>query len=139
MRSCSFLRLTPGSAPQVDIFKERILVSSIRAYFPDYEGDDTDYNAAREYFKARFTRLNRSQSKEICATFSSLQPKILADVELDSLQTLITRRLSTRTSSEFVVAALPRARRELTHIALQVVMASVYDIIVTRNLNDIIL
>lgn len=51
---------------KVDVFKERILVSSIRAYFPDYEGDDTDYNAAREYFKARFTRLNRSQSKEIC-------------------------------------------------------------------------
>lgn len=58
---------------------------------------------------------------------------------LHLLQTLITRRLSTRTSSEFVVAALPRARRKLTHIALQVVMASVYDIIVTRNLNDIIL
>ncbi|KAL8286967.1 hypothetical protein RQP46_003973 [Phenoliferia psychrophenolica] len=84
---------------KVDIFKERILVSSVRAYFPDYEGDDTDYNAAREYFKSRFTRLNRSQSKEIYTNYT----------------TAIDTNL------------------------IKVVMASVYDIIVTRNLNDIIL
>ncbi|KAM0746666.1 putative Gpa2-guanine nucleotide-binding protein alpha-2 subunit [Meredithblackwellia eburnea MCA 4105] len=84
---------------KVDIFKERILVSPIRAYFPDYEGDDTDYNAAREYFKARFTRLNRSQSKEIYTNYT----------------TAIDTNL------------------------IRVVMASVYDIIVTRNLNEIIL
>ncbi|KAI5478198.1 G protein alpha subunit [Pseudohyphozyma bogoriensis] len=84
---------------KVDVFKERILVSSIKNYFPDYEGDDTDYNAAREYFKMRFTRLNRSQSKEIYTNYT----------------TAIDTNL------------------------IRVVMASVYDIIVTRNLNDIIL
>lgn len=84
---------------KVDVFKERILVSSIKAYFPDYEGDDNDYNSAREYFKLRFTRLNRSQSKEIYANYT----------------TAIDTKL------------------------IKVVMASVYDIIVTRNLNDIIL
>ena len=51
---------------QVDIFKSRILISRISKYFPDYEGDYGDYNAAKEYFKLRFTRLNRSQNKEIC-------------------------------------------------------------------------
>ncbi|ORY41191.1 guanine nucleotide-binding protein alpha-2 subunit [Leucosporidium creatinivorum] len=84
---------------KVDIFKERILVSSIKSYFPDYTGDDTDYNAAREYFKARFTRLNRSQSKEIYANYTT------------AIDTNLVR----------------------------VVMASVYDIVLTRNLNEIIL
>ena len=50
----------------MDIFKSRILISRISKYFPDYEGDFGDYNAAKEYFKLRFTKLNRSQNKEIC-------------------------------------------------------------------------
>lgn len=51
---------------KVDIFKTRILVSNISRYFPDYTQGDTDFNAAREYFKLKFTKLNRSQKKEIC-------------------------------------------------------------------------
>ena len=54
----------------MDIFKSRILISRISKYFPDYEGDFGDYNAAKEYFKLRFTKLNRSQNKEICSSFS---------------------------------------------------------------------
>ncbi|KAK4703274.1 hypothetical protein P7C70_g2946, partial [Phenoliferia sp. Uapishka_3] len=103
---------------KVDIFKERILVSSIRAYFPDYEGDDTDYNAAREYFKARFTRLNRSQSKEICALSSRETSFLLTD-------------LNARTDTNYTTA--------IDTNLIKVVMASVYDIIVTRNMNDILL
>lgn len=48
-----------------------ILVSSIKKYFPSYEGDDTDYSAAREYFKLRFTKLNRSQNKEIYSNYTT--------------------------------------------------------------------
>lgn len=50
---------------KLDIFKEKLLYSPVRRYFPDYTGKDEDYNAAREYFKQRFLRLNRSPSKEI--------------------------------------------------------------------------
>jgi len=84
---------------KVDILKEKILHSPIKRYFSDYEGDDTDYNAAREYFKARFMRLNRSKSKEVYTHFTTA-----IDTSL-----------------------------------LRVVMASVTDIIITRNLQQIVL
>ena len=116
---------------QVDIFKERILVSSVRAQFPDYQGalatlflhaecscsyagDDSDYNAARDYFKGRFTRLNRSQSKEIC------------EHRLSSSRHLLNRYLADTNYTTAIDTNLMR-----------VVMASVTDIIVTRSLNEI--
>jgi len=49
---------------QTDLFKQRLFVSPITKHFPDYAGDATDYNAARAYFQRRFTKLNRSPSKE---------------------------------------------------------------------------
>ncbi|BGP17593.1 hypothetical protein JCM10213_001242 [Rhodosporidiobolus nylandii] len=84
---------------KVDIFKERILLSSIKAHFSDYIGDDTDFHAAKEFFKGRFTRLNRSQSKEIYCHYTTA-----IDTSL-----------------------------------IKVVMTSVYDIILNRNLNDFML
>ncbi|GAA5908752.1 hypothetical protein JCM6882_008196 [Rhodosporidiobolus microsporus] len=84
---------------KVDVFKERILLSPIKAHFPDYLGDDTDYNTAKEFFKDRFTKLNRSSSKEIYCHFTTA-----IDTSL-----------------------------------VKVVMTSVYDIILNRNLNDFIL
>lgn len=84
---------------KTDLFKQKLFYSPISRYFPDYAGDDTDYEASRTYFKDRFVRLNRSSKKEIythytCATDTSL---------------------------------------------MRVVMASVTDIIITRNLQSIIL
>ncbi|EGG09074.1 heterotrimeric G-protein alpha subunit (G-alpha, GPA2) [Melampsora larici-populina 98AG31] len=84
---------------KTDLFKQKLFYSPISRYFPDYVGDDTDYEASRSYFKDRFVRLNRSSKKEIythytCATDTSL---------------------------------------------MRVVMASVTDIIITRNLQSIIL
>ncbi|KAH9466843.1 hypothetical protein MJO28_000545 [Puccinia striiformis f. sp. tritici] len=84
---------------KTDLFKQKLCYSPISKHFPDYQGDDTDYEAARSYFKDRFVRLNRSTKKEIythytCATDTSL---------------------------------------------MRVVMASVTDIIITRNLQSIIL
>ncbi|GAA5972024.1 hypothetical protein JCM11641_002461 [Rhodosporidiobolus odoratus] len=84
---------------KVDIFKERILLSSIKAHFPDYVGDDTNIHAAKEFFKGRFTRLNRSTSKEIYCHYTTA-----IDTDL-----------------------------------VKVVMTSVYDIILNRNLNEFIL
>ncbi|GAA5825152.1 hypothetical protein JCM11251_006121 [Rhodosporidiobolus azoricus] len=84
---------------KVDVFKERILLSPIKAHFPDYLGDDTDYNMAKEFFKERFVKLNRSPSEEIYCHFTTA-----IDTSL-----------------------------------VKVVMTSVYDIILNRNLNDFIL
>lgn len=107
---------------KVDIFRTKITYSSVKQYFPDYEGktvadsmpenivetnivtrcashplgDDTDFNGARTYFKQRFCRLNRSTTKEIYPSFTN----------------------ATDTS------------------LLKIVMASVTDIILTNNLRD---
>ena len=56
---------------KVDIFRTKIMYSSVKSYFPDYDGDDQDFNAARNYFKHRFCRLNRSQTKEIYPSFTN--------------------------------------------------------------------
>lgn len=49
---------------KTDVFKQRLVRSPLTRYFPDYDGDPADYNAARAYFQKRFARLNRSPSKE---------------------------------------------------------------------------
>lgn len=54
---------------QVDLFREKLGHASIKRYFADYDGDETDYNTARDYFKNRFVTLNRSRKKEVCESF----------------------------------------------------------------------
>ncbi|GJN90048.1 hypothetical protein Rhopal_003046-T1 [Rhodotorula paludigena] len=84
---------------KLDVFKERIFVSHVKAHFPDYIGPELDAQAAQEFFKSRFTRLNRSARKEIYTHYT----------------TAIDTNL------------------------VKVVMTSVYDIILKRNLQDFIL
>lgn len=55
---------------KVDIFKSQILISSINDYFPDYLGEQTDFVAAKEFFRKRFIKLNRNVGrKEVCKFF----------------------------------------------------------------------
>ncbi|KAH8795923.1 guanine nucleotide binding protein, alpha subunit [Flagelloscypha sp. PMI_526] len=42
---------------KVELFKERIMYSPIKNFFPDSEGPERDYIAGRDYFKKRFSRL----------------------------------------------------------------------------------
>ncbi|KAG2192886.1 hypothetical protein INT47_012517 [Mucor saturninus] len=43
---------------KIDIFKKKIQYSPIEEYFPDYKGHVQSYDAAKDYFKRRFQRLN---------------------------------------------------------------------------------
>ncbi|KAG0316436.1 hypothetical protein BGZ99_006918 [Dissophora globulifera] len=70
---------------KTDIFRQKIQHSSIKAYFPDYTGKDGDYNEAKEFFQARFMRLNRSELKQVYvhytdATDTNLLRNIMASV-----------------------------------------------------------
>lgn len=73
----------------MDIFRTKINTSSIKQYFPDYEGDDQDFNAARNYFKNRFIRLNRSQSKEIYPSFTNATDTSLLKIVMASVTDII--------------------------------------------------
>jgi hypothetical protein len=65
------------------------MTSSIKQYFPDYEGDDQDFNAARTYFKQRFIRLNRSQTKEIYPSFTNATDPTLLKIVMASVTDII--------------------------------------------------
>ncbi|CAG8454492.1 1661_t:CDS:2 [Dentiscutata heterogama] len=56
---------------KIDIFKEKIKISPINKYFPDYTGPSDDFKSTSHYFKRRFQRLNRSDSKEIYPHFTN--------------------------------------------------------------------
>ncbi|CAD7060769.1 unnamed protein product [Tilletia caries] len=74
---------------KVDIFRTKIMHSSIKHYFPDYAGDETDFNAARNYFKQRFCRLNRSPSKEIYPSFTNATDPTLLKTVMTSITDII--------------------------------------------------
>ncbi|KAF9088979.1 guanine nucleotide-binding protein subunit alpha [Mortierella sp. GBA35] len=54
---------------KIDRFKEKLPISPMRKYFPDYEGGD-DYDLASQYILQRFVNLNQSDTKQIYAHFT---------------------------------------------------------------------
>lgn len=54
---------------KIDRFKEKLNVSPMKNYFPDYEGGD-DYSAACDYILNRFVSLNQHEAKQIYTHFT---------------------------------------------------------------------
>lgn len=54
---------------KIDRFKEKLPVSPMKNYFPDYEGGD-DYAAACDYILNRFVSLNQHENKQIYTHFT---------------------------------------------------------------------
>ncbi|GAA5816427.1 hypothetical protein MFLAVUS_009956 [Mucor flavus] len=50
---------------KIDIFKEKILTSSVSKYFPDFKGDNSSFEETSNYFRKRFQRLNHNLSKSV--------------------------------------------------------------------------
>ncbi|KAI8093804.1 guanine nucleotide binding protein, alpha subunit [Halteromyces radiatus] len=66
---------------KMDIFKRKVLRSSINQYFPDYSGPTLDYLAGADYFRHRFESLNRNDKKQIYIHFTvATDTKLLAHV-----------------------------------------------------------
>lgn len=94
---------------KIDRFKEKLPVSPMKNYFPDYEGGD-DYAAACDYILNRFVSLNQHENKQIythftCATDTTQIRFVMAAVNgmpfvsqvdifpcANSLQILLSRR-----------------------------------------------
>ncbi|KAF9365746.1 guanine nucleotide-binding protein subunit alpha [Mortierella sp. NVP85] len=69
---------------KIDRFKEKLPISPMRNYFPDYEGGD-NYDEASEYILKRFVDLNMTDTKQIythftCATDTSQIRFVMAAV-----------------------------------------------------------
>ncbi|EHK99877.1 putative Guanine nucleotide-binding protein subunit alpha [Glarea lozoyensis 74030] len=54
---------------KIDRFKEKLPVSPMKNYFPDYEGGE-DYQAACDYILNRFVSLNQHETKQIYTHFT---------------------------------------------------------------------
>ncbi|KAL1924713.1 uncharacterized protein VTP21DRAFT_4367 [Calcarisporiella thermophila] len=54
---------------KIDLFKEKLPVSPLGKYFPDYQGGN-DYDAACEYLLDRFVSLNQSDTKQVYTHFT---------------------------------------------------------------------
>ncbi|EWC46595.1 guanine nucleotide-binding protein subunit alpha [Drechslerella stenobrocha 248] len=54
---------------KIDRFREKLPVSLMKNYFPDFEGGD-DYAAACDYILNRFVSLNQSETKQIYTHFT---------------------------------------------------------------------
>lgn len=48
---------------KTDLFKQKLLTTPVKKYFPDYTGEERNYNSAYQYFKESFVRLNRNSRK----------------------------------------------------------------------------
>src|ERR1700684_1143557 len=53
---------------KIDRFKEKLPISPMQNYFPDYEGG-ADYNSACDYILNRFVSLNQAEQKQIYTHF----------------------------------------------------------------------
>ena len=50
---------------KIDLFKAKLETSPISKYFPNYEGDCTNPDAASQFFQSQFLGLNRNPKKVI--------------------------------------------------------------------------
>ncbi|KAK9704366.1 guanine nucleotide-binding protein subunit alpha [Basidiobolus ranarum] len=76
---------------KIDIFKEKLQISQINRYFPDYEGG-SNYELACRYIMERFVALNHSDNKQIythftCATDTDQIKFVMAAVNDIIIQT----------------------------------------------------
>ncbi|TQS33135.1 hypothetical protein Golomagni_06529 [Golovinomyces magnicellulatus] len=88
---------------KIDRFKEKLPVSPMKNYFPDYEGGD-DYAAACDYILNRFVSLNQHETKQIythftCATDTTQIRFVMAAVNGKNEHSATTTRKLALTSS----------------------------------------
>ncbi|KAG0247510.1 hypothetical protein BG011_001370 [Mortierella polycephala] len=77
---------------KTDIFRQKIMHSSVKAYFPDYAGPEENYDEAKEFFRARFMRLNRSENKEVYVHYTDATDTNLLRNIMGSVNNIIISR-----------------------------------------------
>lgn len=81
---------------KIDLFKEKLVEKPVSEYFPDYTGENGDYNAASKYFANKFRSLNRTEDREIYVHFTNATDTNLLKITMQSVQdTIIQTNLST--------------------------------------------
>ncbi len=80
---------------KMDLFKDKLGIKPIRDYFPDYSGEETDLQAAQEYFAKKFRGLNRTVDREIYVHYTNATDTNLLKITMQSVQdTIIQNNLN---------------------------------------------
>lgn len=77
---------------KIDLFREKLHISSISKNFPDYTGGDTNEKAAREYFANRFRGINRTADREIYIHYTNATDTTLLKATMQSVQDMIVQK-----------------------------------------------
>lgn len=107
---------------KIDLFKEKLLSSPVRRYFPDYIGEPKSYKNASLYFQESFTRLNRNSSKVRIPPLTSLKSWLYPEPILQFLQDIYVHFTNATDTN-----------------LLKITMMSVQDMILQKNLKVLVL
>ncbi|PGG97374.1 hypothetical protein AJ80_09714 [Polytolypa hystricis UAMH7299] len=77
---------------KVDLFKEKVLYSPVKRHFPDYNGQEGDYDAAAKYFADRFRGMTRVPEREIYIHYTNATDTTLLKATMDSVQDMIIQK-----------------------------------------------
>jgi guanine nucleotide-binding protein subunit alpha len=77
---------------KIDLFKEKLAISPISNHFPDYQGENSDFDAAAKYFADRFRGINRMPEREIYVHYTNATDTTLLKATMDSVQDMIIQK-----------------------------------------------
>ncbi|ORZ10395.1 guanine nucleotide binding protein, alpha subunit [Absidia repens] len=81
---------------KIDIFKDKINVSPVSRWFPDFKGDNNDFEQTRSYFKKRFQRLNQNTEKRVYTHYTdATDTTLLKHVMLAVSDIILNENLNT--------------------------------------------
>lgn len=77
---------------KIDLFKDKLAISPVSQYFPDYHGPDEDYEAASKYFADRFRGINRTAERDIYVHYTNATDTTLLKATMQSVQDMIIQK-----------------------------------------------
>ncbi|BFZ61559.1 hypothetical protein YB2330_002631 [Saitoella coloradoensis] len=81
---------------KIDLFREKISVSPINRYFPDFQGDQTDYSVASKFFQKKFVGVNRNPAKDIYSHWTNAtDTNLLRNVFISVSDIILQKNLQT--------------------------------------------
>lgn len=77
---------------KVDLFREKLPKSPIKAHFPDYQGAEGDEAAATQFFANKFKSINRNANREIYIHFTTATDTNLLKTTMQSVQDILIQK-----------------------------------------------
>ncbi|KAJ9481049.1 hypothetical protein VN97_g12457 [Penicillium thymicola] len=77
---------------KIDLFKEKLAISPVSKYFPDFNGSGADFDAAAAYFADRFRGINRIHDREIYIHYTNATDTTLLKATMGSVQDMVHQK-----------------------------------------------